>query len=393
MLHIGDIKTASTSIQATLYHNIIPQKYSRKYHYLRSWFENHSFALFISTAEFSPFKFSLAGTKYDKSRETYKDLLWNELKTCYVETLVLSAEMMSEFTKEAHHAVKNLLMELGDPRLSTIQLVGYVRDPIASLTSAFQTYACYLHYSENDIDSSSVRLSSTSPIESMAEVFGMEQIKLHKFEDAIQHEYGPVGFFYENFLSFTREDISRLDIKKENESMSQIAVDLCCYINAAAPMYDKNHQPTGLRKRFDLALIRTTISGPKFKLSKDNRYKHLYRCEEKVNYLKVAFGIHYSYEKMKEAIDSDIEPSHIPTKQNLSEIDSIFYKVHSVIQDCIISYLQQLTYSLDEDEELLFVVNQLIIRLTKKKKTVFNKIFLFKQAVMRRLRVNAQPPV
>lgn len=402
ILHIGVPYTAATSIQKTLFTNKIPEKYSNKYYYPRSWSENHGEILELLFLEKDEPAWLLTEPEYgntiepseiDLDQNTFWSLispinrrnfepeernLLCELDDRFFDTLVLSADMLALLSKEKIPVLKKYLLKLGDFDELTISIVGYLRNPMTLLTSSVQQNlkdcngSTYL-----DIDKFS-QVMTMSTLKDWLNTFGINNIKFLKYEDAVKHVYGPVGYFYDNFLKFELNDISKIKIKKINESCSQIAIDICSFINNKIRIH-KNEKIGGLvyQKNNDKLLIVRALSGFKFKLSKQDRYNHLARCKEYVLFLKDTFGIEYSIEKMKQDIDQDTEPCHIPTKRNLKEIANIFYRLDKFTQNCVIEYICEIRNIVFEDDELNHYLNDLIFKLEKKKFT--SKIMRFYQ--------------
>lgn len=374
ILHVGIVKTASTSIQYSLFTNKMPYKYAHKYYYPKSWSDNHGLVLcqvpgVDNQSRTYPFLSNL-DPKWVKNIEWHKQNLLNEIKARSFETLVVSAEILSLMSKESLANIKNFLLEMSNCEQLKITIVGYLRNPIALFTSFFQQNVkrtLYLTYA--DIDEFSQLLSiPIPPIQYLIELFGKENIKVAKLEEAVKHKFGPVGFFYDKFLGFKLEDIRKINIQKGNETLSQIATDLCSFINSKAPFYNEvGTMISGNRNREDLSLIGIFISGANFKLSKKDRYNHLERCQDQVNFFNDTFGINYSMEEMRLSIDNDTEPCHIPTKKNLKEIEIIFYKLNVVIQNCIIEYLCDIRASLKENHEIYIFLTQSINKLDRKR--------------------------
>lgn len=381
IIHIGVPKTASTSIQETLFTNTIALKYADKYYYPKCWSSNHGRVLGKLFADdlnhrTSPLKISI-----NRTPEQYKIDLCNELRNRSFDTLVLSAEILVLASEKTLICLKHFIYEVCNSNQVNISIVGYVRNPVHAFNSLFQEltkHPWYATYTERFL-CGDLQLSIQS-LQSFINVFGKENIKLFKFENAVCHRYGPVGFFYDNCLEVELEDIAAIKIKRKNEGMSQIAMDLCLFINSQAPMYNKertirsSHRQLGCLLFDDLTMIYKHISGTNFKLSKQDRYSHLEKYKEQ--HLNKLFDIEYSLEDMRLEIERDTEPCHVPTEKNLEEINRIFYYLDHVIQDCVIAYLNGISSLLNEDDGLNVRLQNLISILKRKKVNLTNKLIM-----------------
>jgi len=77
-------------------------------------------------------------------------------------------------------------------------------------------------------------------IEKFTKVFGSESVKVYSFEEAIKHEFGPVGYFLA-LLNVNDNEISRFYYKRSNEGLPMFAVKFLSYVNMKMPLRkDKN---------------------------------------------------------------------------------------------------------------------------------------------------------
>lgn len=373
VLHIGFPKTATTSIQKTLFENERPSQYC----YPKSWPENHGTALlqmFIDESYGELFYFLHTAHNLDASisnemKEQHKTNLMNELHQTSAETLIISAEIASIFPEKALIELKRFLFSVCESTQINISVVACIRSPASNLTSSFQQLVHKAYYTPmSGVDRvSEINARPDMGLTNFLKVFGEENVRLFKFEDALLHEYGPVGFFYEKCLAFELLDIKTLDIQKTNERRSQIAVDIGLFINENVPMFNKEKTAlAGHRTRGDLQLIAENISGPRFQLPKEILYSHLDRCKQQLEYMETTFKIKYSSEKIKREIESGMEISHIPTIKNLEEIDTIFYRLDSTIQCTLIEYLKEIKCKLHDNHSLSESLMHLISKLEKK---------------------------
>lgn len=346
IIHLGMSKTATTSIQETLFKNKMPPDYIHKYYYPKSLGSNHGIAftkMFIDTYDLNILPF---GTNPDFRDENiiHKKILYNELQNHSFETLVISGESLATGSQETLVKLKQLFLEIFHSKQITFSIVVYVRDFIAHYTSLLQHIIRKHYISSSDYDRyfelflNSENLAFT--LQKCINVFETNDIQVFKFEDAILHPYGPVGFFYDKVLNFKIEDIGKLNIKKNNDGCSQIAIDICQFINDTEPMYNNECTAlSGKRTLGDLSLF-YKITGEKFKLEKMDRLYYLDKGRSQINQFNNTFGFKYSLDAMRFAIENDTEPCHIPSEKNIEEIDAILCKLDPILQNCVIRYLR-----------------------------------------------------
>jgi len=116
-------------------------------------------------------------------------------------------------------------------------------------------------------------------------------MKLFRFEDACKQPKGPVCFLL-NKMGLGDDVIDRMKIYNDNESMSDMAVDLLSYINRKIP-YTEQNLKKGLRKRFDCKHL-TSLPGRIFQLPEKDILKLSNIITGDMIWLKNNFDINYS---------------------------------------------------------------------------------------------------
>lgn len=394
ILHIGFPKTATTSIQKTLFGN----DKAAQYCYPRSWSRNHGpvlLQMFINESYGDIFSFLYTAHNLDanvsqKTKDRHKAKLIHDIRLASAETLILSAEILSAFPEQALLELKSFLFTVCQSEQINISVVAYVRNPISIITSLFQQLVHSAYYlSMTGIERvSEINARHDMGLSNFIHVFGKENVKLFKFEDALLHPYGPVGFFYETCLAFELSEIEQLVIQKSNERCSQIAIDICLYMNEHVPMFH-GWRLSGDRILGDLKLLAGNISGVGFQLPKEILYSHLDKCKQQLEYLLTTFNIEYVSNKIKYDIENDTTISHVPTIKNLEEIDAIFYQLNRIIQVTLIKYLQEIKSTLTDNPSLSQHLGDLICKLEKKEKDWLNKVMKIGMKLKRRGKRNA----
>lgn len=329
-------KTASTSIQETL----LTAQSNGTYYYPKSLGPNHGVNI---TGNYDAYRDSnnltLSMDMLSFHNKKCRALLENELYHRSIENLVISSEEFFILSETHLNNLRDFLYSLSDFDQLKVQIIAYIRDPIELFTSIFQQLVKtppFLSYA--DVNKLSDFLSKQEThLESLIRVFGKNNITLFKFENTLEHQYGPVGFFYEHVLKYNLKDIKSIKIQKCNERMSQIAADICIFINTNFP----NLCESTIYLRHHYILI-NYISGPAFQLKKSERAKHLNRMNKSLDYFKNKFRVDYSTDDLLGNIDSSTEPCHLPTEQNTQEIIQIFYMLHPVWRKGILAYFHEI---------------------------------------------------
>jgi len=122
-------------------------------------------------------------------------------------------------------------------------------------------------------------------------VFSQKSINLFRFEDACKYPKGPVCFLL-NKIGLKDGVIDRMQIHSNNESMSDMAVDLLTYINREIPYTEANIK-NGLRKRFDCKHL-ISLPGRKYQLLEQDVDKLRDKTKSNMIWLKENFNISYS---------------------------------------------------------------------------------------------------
>ncbi len=356
VLHVGIPKTASTAIQRTLRINHIFR--SAKY-YLPE-----SLSIFNIVSMFSDNLHTINSPELivQRLREEHsrvkishiKNKLYDELKRNSPETLIISSEYISSmfFSKHALLELRDFLLQLSGINKVELQVFAYVRNPLDFQASGIQQLVRWGEtYELTDIHFKFYQ-SVYFNLKVISEVFGRNNTYIYKYEDAIQYKYGAVGLFLSTMLNLTDKEIDKIQ-KAEgiNKSAPHIAIDICNFINqCVTSIKNKTLKQTSLDS-LD-TICQYVISGKKFALSKQQKYKYLPYAIESNNLLKEHFNIEYSLSDMLFSIESNSDPEVVLMNENLLEIKNIYNKIHPEIRNYVVDYLKQ--YHADVIEKYVF---------------------------------------
>ncbi len=290
ILHIGHDKTATSSIQDTFKHNCsILEKYG--YYYPLPDSNTHHNKLFIllfkeylNQNENLLFEYGIELSRVDEIRSDFRSWLTEKLLNTTATTIIFSGEYFPNFNQSELEAIKEYFNEtLGEVEF---QIYAYTRDPVSYASSAFQQRA-----REFPSDTKVIYFPYEEQIGRYLKAFGQKSINLFKFEDACKHPKGPVCFLL-NKIGLMDDVIDRMRIHDNNESMTDMAVDLLTYINRELP-YTEHNLKKGLRKRFDYIYL-ISLPGRKFQLPETDTVKLLYKTRRNMTWLNENFDINYS---------------------------------------------------------------------------------------------------
>jgi len=290
ILHIGHDKTATCSIQDTLKHNSsILDNYG--YCYLLPDGHTHHNKLFITL-----FKENLINnnnllltheierSRIEEMQKESRDWLIENLLNTRASTIVFSGEHFPNFIESELDAIKAFFNKtLGEVEF---EIYAYTRDPVSYASSAYQQRARLF-----PSDTKLIYFQYEKQIGRYLKAFGQNSMKLFRFEDACKQPKGPVCFLL-NKMGLGDDVIDRMKIYNDNESMSDMAVDLLSYINRKIP-YTEQNLKKGLRKRFDCKHL-TSLPGRIFQLPEKDILKLSNIITGDMIWLKNNFDINYS---------------------------------------------------------------------------------------------------
>ena len=260
IIHAGFHKTATTSIQGTCFRN--KEKLENMgIHYpffsLKDrLITNHSlpfhsvFATHINNTRRQKPLHALVNLENEAANEIYLKQMDTFLSQNY-EKIIISGESISALDPGEFQELKKKIEHYD----YQVRVIVFVRSPFSFMTSMVQERIKSDHY-----DESSNGKSLMEKIDNISSVF--PDAEFYPFKQACSHEYGPVGFFLE---TVGVDNYRTFEFLRGNDSFSNEAVRLICYINEQCPTYvDKKINPL---RTFDDIQIFHLIEGKKFQLN------------------------------------------------------------------------------------------------------------------------------
>ena len=289
LLHIGHGKTATTSIQSTLKHNLSILLDNGFFYPLPVSTSNHNrpfIAAFkdgLESSEYLAFMHHIELDSIDDLRQYYRKWLGNELKKSEASTIVISGEFLPNFTEEELGSIKKFFLDhIGDV---DFEILMFSRNPVSYASSAFQQRS-----RRKRIDKNWIRFAYKKKVSRFINVFGRARVRVFRFEDACDYPGGPVCFFLAK-IGLSEDVIRQMNICMDNESMSDLAVDMLTYLNRKIPYTEENLR-SGLRRKYEHALF-SILPGSKFRLPLENANDVMAEAKSDMVWLQETFGISY----------------------------------------------------------------------------------------------------
>jgi hypothetical protein len=321
ILHIGFSKTATSSIQQTLYNNPI-ELGKTGYVYPTQTISNkqlvNHFTSIITSFSSNPealpptWRRNLLGLDLLEAINSFEKQLEVSLQTN--KNVILSGENISRLSQDELVKLKFYLVSHG----FKIKVMCYVRRPYAFYCSSVQQY----------IKAGGARakalpvVSKSKEITKVLAVF--DEVMFHSFEEACMHQCGPVGHFLDNL----NLNYNNFDIVSKNEGISNITARLYAHINNSFPRYKngKSNSRARSKKIYNLA-------GPKFLLIEEELSEVRESLDNENTSLKRLLGANYCDEHYSTSSDFTLnleeslylymnctQPSHV-TQEVLKFID------------------------------------------------------------------------
>jgi len=362
ILHVGLHKTGTTSIQQTLFsdeNNKLLEK--QNYLYPKYWPSNHSIPVYSIFCN-HPEKYHInIKNKYSNSKikdinERYLERLETEIVEREQSKLIISGEDISNLTFDNLNRLKEYFTSVFVYK-DKIRVIIYIRNPLLWSISAIQEkIKAGMHYESTLKEMENiVRKFPGNLVEKYIQVFGREAIEIYTFEEAVAHEFGPVGHFL-SILGFTRGEIEKFSMVKSNKSISLVAGDILSFINEKMPMIKDGKLNL---KRFNGDSVPIfDIRGPKFDIPYSDKKKLLEAGQHAINWVKENLGIDYLVEVQQ------INPLNYEfTEETIDDIKKAYFQLSITLRGLLIEYLQkQLRNSLNNNSKLLLekLINNLI---------------------------------
>lgn len=258
-LHVGMQKTATSSIQQSLYANRNFLQ-DNSILYPSSWSNWHVYeigALLFEEKEEERRNILHRKNFTEIDRVKIIEKLKYEIMNCECESLVISSESMILYSNNGLSKLKNIIQN--DLNIKNIVVIISTRNIIDFMNSYVQQLiksSFMVNYNE---------LVNITPyknqITKFEEVFGRENLIVYSFEEAKSHPFGVVGSFFQH-IGVDENKLQEIKIINTNEGISEIACDILEYINIKEPFI--SHGEISVKREIGDALEIQKFSGKKF---------------------------------------------------------------------------------------------------------------------------------
>jgi hypothetical protein len=337
-LHIGIHKTATTTIQRTLYseHSILAKEgiLYPKFNIGEDLIDNHSipfYSLFCNNPKEYHINIRKGITTDESIKKLHKDYC-NQFETQIAnflgETLIISGEDISLLSKIELINLQTYLTEITQPNIN-IRVILMCRHPVSWLRSVLQsrvkTRGITIKKQTDNLLLQSHMYRNL--IQTISEVFGQDSISVLRYEDIILHTYGPTGAFLE-ITSKNNSGIIKPEIRIENKSSNYETIHLIDALNT----YKTKHYKLKLQRITELNQYLTNMPGQKLALPKGHSKKVWGCLSEDVNWLCNKYSL-----QQYQFINDDLNPAiDIWSKKTLNYLKNIFLTIPSKYQKMIL---------------------------------------------------------
>lgn len=340
-IHVGKMKTATTSIQSTLFEN---RELLERSNYLcppASWPTNHGHALINIIAPNDP-RYNDQNILHSKGlkeilRKNEEEVrsLKEVIDHSSAENIVFSSEMIYSIADKPGvlESLKKFIENVVQPE--KIVIVVSLRELTSQLASEWQE-AVKLGYRPLPIEKfidSAMNYSAYTHLKYFIKVFGLENIIAYSFEEACKSAKGPVEFFFKA-IGLADQTISQLDFKHKNEGVSDKALDVIRYINEIIPLLEG--MSVG-REKGDTALLES-IRGNKFHFSSEEVacIEASNTLKKEAGWLEKTFGIKALNPRSVKVRESELVFDDL----YYQDVIAIFYKLSATIRYYCLSYFE-----------------------------------------------------
>ncbi|WP_077329089.1 hypothetical protein [Virgibacillus siamensis] len=340
ILHVGLHKTGTTSIQETMFNKTNNDALLKEgVLYPRCWVPNHSVPLYSAFCE-KPETYHaniIRGLSKEEIEQTNRNNL-DKLKALLEETdakkLVLSGEDLSMLFKSNIESFKQYLEGIGLTQ-AKFRVITYTRNPVKWAISMIQQRMKAGQKYENIFDN---LISGILPrlfvdrIGNFVEVFGKEAVEVFPFEDAVKHEFGPVGHFLVE-IGIDKHTINGIKKISTNPSMSMFTGNLLAHINEEVPIIKggKMNEKRYEKDYFPLY----EIKGEKYDITVNE--KQIIKAVTKIDndWLNDNFNISYQNEEIVDGHNF----AHMET--TFKDIKRIYPILSKTLRNSMIKYMEQ----------------------------------------------------
>ena len=297
ILHVGLVKTGTTSIQDTLYFN---KKYleENRFLYLPSDTPEHNQFLInmFSVKPRTDYHGNMWSNLTEKDIQEYVSLhkhkLLDIINNSNCETLIISGEDTDLLYQEDIYKMRDYFSEYPGIEL---KIIIYVRQPVQLLTSLYQHDALLRNKEEQDeyIKVFAHKIFDFH-VKKFVTVF-QDNVTILQFEESIQDPYGPTGHFLKQ-IGFPTHLISNIIAIRSNESRCQEVTEFIFALSKAHPRYIYANG----KKKFNPDRIDSDVGplfrviGQKFDLPYDYKMELFALAQNSIGWLKETTGYDYS---------------------------------------------------------------------------------------------------
>jgi hypothetical protein len=279
ILHIGLHKTATTSIQASLNDTInLLDNAGILYPTFTingKKIDNHSIP-FVTLFSKRPHLYDVK-LDFNKNLDElhpflcnhYKDQLLAQIEKFSGDKILISGEDISKMGLSQLKRLEQFFKGHVNQEIK-FRIIAFVRHPVSRITSSIQENVKHGKTLEELIgDNIILRHTAFESIFSQFEnVFSKKNIQIVRFEDALLHAKGPVGYFY-SLLGFGEDSLRNIAPTKRNSSFSYEAIVLLSTLNKSFPLFlngERNQIWESLKMKYII-----NMPGEKFQLANEKK--------------------------------------------------------------------------------------------------------------------------
>lgn len=350
VLHVGFHKTASTSIQKTMY-SVTNKNIMKKNNVTfveGIWSENNSIPVYSAFSNY-PESYHIninmdnLGEKLINYNKNVKEDLKNALKN--TNRLIISGEDISFMERNELEKMK-LFLETECKYKINFKIIIYVRKPISFINSIIQEI---IKTGRNIIDKEInylIKETYKNRIIKFQEIFN--NVEIYSFEQACNHEFGPVGHFFD-ILGIKKDIQKNINFIVENRGMCGEAINICKFI------IERNTVDRNLTIKEQDFLSLLEMEGTKFSLSDKLLNEYLLYISEELIWLKDNHQINYTCE-----IDNLNSIKNVEDQYEELSVIRAFILSKNFVKEGMIEYYNETNYN------LFLILNQLFYKINGK---------------------------
>jgi len=275
-------------------------------------------------------------------------LLEKELIDNKLDHIIISAEVISGLKKNELMSIKQFLIEKArNSKHNTIKvqfrIIMYVRDPYEHTSSQVQQMIKngWTFREAYQIVAKCRKTYYQKRIQNFQDLFGKENIKLYKFEEAIQHKYSIAGHFL-SLLGFSEKDLLEFRFINANQRISMKAVEIISYINKQKPLIINRKLNPG-RLWGDTTPL-NQLKGTNFNLTKEQKEELWSKSQLDMFLVAKKFGIEYPKFENHEKTEPSTTPNNLKplyTKEDCQFICEVLKTLSPTIRTLIINFFEE----------------------------------------------------